>query len=97
MTETWYVLEDGTAADPADVVSDSGRLRHADGRYVAMRFGDVPSTRSIDPAAERAKVAMAAVMSGDISADEAREISGLPKVESKPARVYSTRDMKARR
>ena len=34
--ETWYVLEDGTYADPSDVVpGDDGVLRHKDGAAVA--------------------------------------------------------------
>ena len=39
--ETWYVLEDGTAADPRDVAPDAGGvLRHSGGVAVAMvRFG----------------------------------------------------------
>jgi hypothetical protein len=55
MPETWYVLEDGTAADPVEVTPDkTGRLRHKSGAAVAMR-GDVPSTRSVDPEDQRAK------------------------------------------
>lgn len=53
--ETWYVLEDGTSADPAEVAPDKkGDLMHKSGVRVAMR-GDVPSTRGVDPEAERAK------------------------------------------
>jgi len=59
-TETWYVLEDGTYASPADCSPDkAGVLKHSDGRKVAMR-GDVPSSRSVDPDEERAKAAKAA-------------------------------------
>ena len=54
MRETWYVLEDGSVADQADVYHDGTRLRHKGGVAVAMR-GDVPSSRSVDPEAERAK------------------------------------------
>lgn len=36
MRETWYVLADGTAADPALIrTGDDGRLVHEDGRAVA--------------------------------------------------------------
>ena len=36
MRETWYVLQDGTFADPAEVSPDEGGiLRHQDGREVA--------------------------------------------------------------
>lgn len=46
--ETWYVLEDGTVADPREVVSDgSGKLFHKSGLAVAMR-GDTPSSRGVD-------------------------------------------------
>ena len=54
MRETWYVLEDGSVADQADVYHDGTGLRHKDGVAVAMR-GDVPSSRSVDPDEERAK------------------------------------------
>lgn len=43
--ETWYILEDGTAAHPKDVVMDEkGALRTKDGRAVAMRDSGVPRT-----------------------------------------------------
>lgn len=55
MRETWYVLEDGTAADPNEVAPDeAGVLRHKNGAAVAMR-GQVPSSRGVDPVEERAK------------------------------------------
>jgi hypothetical protein len=55
MRDTWYVLEDGSSADPADVAPDeSGKLMHKSGLAVAMR-GQVPSTRGVDPDEERAK------------------------------------------
>lgn len=56
MRETWYVLEDGSIADPATVsIGSDGVLRHASGIAVAMR-GGVPHSRGVDdPAAERAK------------------------------------------
>lgn len=54
MRETWYVMEDGSLSDPADVVTrEDGRLMRGDGALVAMR-GDVPSSRSVDPELERA-------------------------------------------
>jgi len=57
MRETWYVLEDGTYADPNDVAPDDmSVLRHKSGVAVAMR-GQVPSTRSVDPDEERARLA----------------------------------------
>ena len=55
MRETWYVLEDGTAADPREVAPDaSGVLRHKNGVAVAMK-GQVTSSRGVDPEEERAK------------------------------------------
>lgn len=55
MRETWYVLEDGTPGDPAEVVLDeAGVLRHKNGVAVAMR-GDVHHTRGVDVDEERAK------------------------------------------
>lgn len=56
MQETWYVLEDGSSADPKDVAPDAaGVLRHKSGMAVAMRSPGVPSSRGVDPDVERAK------------------------------------------
>lgn len=53
--QTWYVLEDGSSADPSEVAPDAkGVLRHKDGKAVAMR-GDVPRSRGVDVDVERAK------------------------------------------
>lgn len=60
MRETWYVLEDDSAADPNEVAPDeAGVLRHKDGRAVAMgpygprsRGVDVPE-RAAPPSADR--------------------------------------------
>lgn len=55
MRETWYVLEDGTYADPNECSTDeAGKLVHKSGVAVAMR-GQVPSSRGVDPEEERAK------------------------------------------
>lgn len=52
--DTFYVLEDGSKADPNDVVTDDkGVLRHKDGAAVAMR-GNVPRTSGVGPAAVKA-------------------------------------------
>jgi hypothetical protein len=57
---TWYVLEDGSVADPKEVAPyKDGRLRHTSGRYVAMR-GDVPSSRGVDEDVERKNAAKVA-------------------------------------
>ena len=55
MRETWYVLENGNVVDPAEVHHDGAGLRHQSGVAVAMR-GNAPSSRSVDPDEERAKV-----------------------------------------
>lgn len=53
--QTWYVLDDGSSADPCEVAPDAaGILRHKDGKAVAMR-GDVPRSRGVDVDVERAK------------------------------------------
>lgn len=49
MRETWYVLEDGSNADPREVATDEkGVLRHSSG--VAVAYGDHgnPLTRSVE-------------------------------------------------
>lgn len=86
--ETWYVLEGGGVADPRDVAPDSkGVLRAKGGTAVAMR-GEVPSTRGVDPEAERAK-------------GKPKDKSDEPKAAAKdmkpeqPKRGYSTRESKA--
>lgn len=57
MRETWYVLEDGRAVDPAECVcDDKGALRHKDGEAIAMR-GDAHSSRSVDPDEQRGAAA----------------------------------------
>lgn len=49
MPETWYVLEDGEVADPAEVTADKdGVLRHKDGTAVKMRDSGVPFSRGVD-------------------------------------------------
>lgn len=48
MRATWYVLEDGTAADPNDCApDDAGVMRHSSGMAVAMR-GTALSSRGVD-------------------------------------------------
>ena len=51
MAKVWYVLEDGSAVDPAEVTTgENGMLFHKRGT-VAMR-GNVPSSRGIYNAAD---------------------------------------------
>ena len=48
MRATWYVLEDGNVADPAECAPDgNGVLRHKSGIAVARR-GDTYSSRGVD-------------------------------------------------
>jgi hypothetical protein len=53
MRATWYVLEDGNVADPAECAPDAhGVLRHSSGVAVARR-GDAYSSRGVDVPADR--------------------------------------------
>jgi hypothetical protein len=55
MRETWLVLENGRAVDPADVTTaEDGSLVHPDG-IIAMRSPGVPMSRGVDPQEERAR------------------------------------------
>lgn len=49
-TETWFVCEDGSVANPREVSEGKdGKLKHKDGRVVAMRpDGVTPHSRSVD-------------------------------------------------
>jgi len=83
MRETWYVLEDGSYADPAEVGhDDAGTLRHKSG--VAVAYGPHgPRSRSMSPdemAAARVKPALA-----DLKAPKHREM------KAKPGAGYETR------
>lgn len=56
MSETWYVLEDGTVADPSECAFDkNGKLAHKNGLVQIRDDGETPRSRSVDPDAERAK------------------------------------------
>lgn len=91
MRETWYVLEDGTMGDPAEMAPDkSGRLRHKNGVAVAMR-GEVPHTSGVDVEAERAKV-RAKVLSEAKAIEDAKPKDVKPE---EPKRAYKTRESKA--
>lgn len=84
-TETWFVLEDGSATHPRDVKrGPKGALQHKDGRPVAMR-GDVPRSRSVDPGEEAAKSKPVVK-----PATETREFA-----PEAPRRTYKTRESKA--
>ena len=48
MRATWYVLEDGSVADPSEVsMNDDGRLAHKSG-LVAMLSHDCPRSRGVE-------------------------------------------------
>jgi hypothetical protein len=54
--ETWFVLEDDSAGDPAEVVvGKDGKLAHKDGRKVAYAAHGPRSRGGVDAEAERAK------------------------------------------
>lgn len=89
MRETWYVLEDGSLADPVEVtVDEAGRLVHSSGVAVQMK-GDVPRSRGVDdPDAERAK-------SGVAKAKAAAEAKAKDMKPDDLKRGYKTRESKA--
>lgn len=89
--ETWYVLEDGSCGDPAEVTAGpDGRLRHRDGRAVAYAPHG-PRSRGVDAEAERAKAKAMAAGDGDDAAGYAdREAK-----PERPKRAYKTRESKA--
>lgn len=56
MSETWYILEDGSLGDPLEITPDkSGRLKHKDGRAVAYAEHGPRSRGGVDADAERAR------------------------------------------
>lgn len=76
--ETWYVMEDGSVGDPAEIVlSDDGRLVHADGRKVAYGPHGPRSRGGVDAAAEREKAA-ATRRAAPAPADRELKTSGAP-------------------
>ncbi len=85
MTDTWFVLDDGSVGDPSEIAPDkAGVLRHKDGRAVAMAPHG-PRTRGVDAEAERAKAA---------KAKPAVEKSVAPAPEHPKPTHHRTRDMK---
>lgn len=57
--DTWYVLADGTHADPADVITnDKGVMQHKNGVPVALRENGLPLTSGV-ATATNAKAAAA--------------------------------------
>lgn len=103
---TWYLLVDGTHADPNDVApGDDGVLRHKSGLAVALHENGVPQSIGVD-AVENKNVEAA-------QAGEAGEPAPAPpivapvepppkapvkvkEVKPAPAKKYKNREMKAR-
>lgn len=80
MRETWYVLEDGSPADPREVAPDAkGVLRHKNGDAVAIGAHGNPLTRGVDV---------------DTDHDKAKHSRKDMKPEE-PKRGYRTRESKA--
>lgn len=49
MRETWYVLEDGSVADPNECApNENGRLAHKRGLVALREDGETPRSRSVD-------------------------------------------------
>lgn len=89
MRETWYVLEDGSCADPREVSAGKtpGSLVGKSGVAVAMR-GDVPSTRSVDPHEERAKCKPKA---REMKAEEPEKPAANREMKAGSGKTYKTR------
>lgn len=80
---TWYVLENGVAADPDEVAPDAaGVLKHKSGVAVAMGPHG-PKSRGVDAGEERAKASKPALSTKDM------------KPGAQPKQVYTTRESKA--
>jgi hypothetical protein len=87
--DTWYVLDDGSFADPRDVaIGADGVLRHKDGVAVAMRSAGVPRSRGMSEeermVATKARQAAAAAKIGKLTVNEARAESGKAPIVSAP-------------
>jgi hypothetical protein len=99
-TETWYVLEDESVADPSEIALKDGRLQHKDGRAVAYAPHG-PRTRSVDADAERAKAVKRVPRAPDrapAKSSEERQSPSYERRDMKPeasAQPYKTREMKS--
>lgn len=92
MQETWYVLENGSYADPNEVAPDkTGALRHKSGVAVAMR-GEVPSSVGVDPDQERDKGRKRGANKPDAPEAEAKDM----KPEGHNPSDYRRRDVRSR-
>ena len=94
MRETWYVTEDGNAVDPNECTSDEkGALTHKSGAKVALKFADVPLSRSVDVDVERAKGEDAKKASE--AAEAAKKAAAKDQKPDANKAGYKTRDSKA--
>jgi hypothetical protein len=95
--DTWYVLADGTHADPADVVAgDDGALKSKNGVAVALRENGLPltsgvATKSNKKAADEGKKAAAKQEPAKAGEPEVKDM----KAGKEPDAGYKTRETKA--
>lgn len=82
MRETWYVLEDGSVADPSECATDEKglNLTHKSGVKVAMK-GEVPHSRGVDVDPDR----------------KAASDSAPPKPAAKVAKAPANRELKPKK
>jgi hypothetical protein len=101
MRETWYMLENGTVADPREVKTrEDGRMVHASGALVAVRNG-VPHSYGVDPDEERAKTRAALAKAekeaaAKAASAEAAKPRAAKEVTAEKPQTYKTRETKAR-
>lgn len=92
--ETWYLLKDGTYADPNECsTGKDGVLRHKSGMEVAMRNAATPSTSSVDADEQRKGKKKAPEQVPETI--QAPDYAGKDVQPDAPKRKYKTRDMKA--
>lgn len=90
MSETWYVMEDGSVGDPHKIALDKkGVLRHEDGRAVAYGPHGPRSRGCVDAVAERAKA------KAKPAAENTADVVGKDEKPEAPKRGYKTRESKA--
>lgn len=109
MRATWYVLDDGTLADPSECTIKDGVLTHKSGGKVAMRSPDCPRSRGVDLdakgkplGAKPAETKKPEVREDDkkiLDPDGKEPSDAAPKARDmkaeEPKRTYKTRDSKA--
>lgn len=88
-TDTWYVLVDGTHADPAEVITDKdGVMKHKNGVTVALRDSGIPLTSGVATKENKRAHAKA---EEDAEETKTRE----SKADKPKAGTYKTRESKA--